>query len=78
LKLSAPSAQLAVDALLAAIREYSDAIRDSWEGDQALICTVSEFRKKTIEREIQANGLRTVAEVTRAVMRAPVAAHATL
>ena len=58
--------QLAADALLAAIREYSDSIRDSWEGEQALICTCFGVSEKTIEREIQANGLRTVAEVTRA------------
>lgn len=58
--------QLACDALLNAIREYSDAIRDSWEGDQALICTCFGVSEKTIEREIQLNGLRTVNEVTRA------------
>jgi len=57
--------QLACGALLAAIREYSDAIRDSWEGEQALICTCFGVSEKTIEREIQANGLRTIAEVTR-------------
>ena len=59
-------AQLACDALLGAIREYSDAIRDSWEGDQALICTCFGVSEKTIEREIQVKGLRTVNEVTRA------------
>jgi NifU-like protein len=58
--------QLACDALLAAIREYSDSTRDSWEGDQALICTCFGVSEKTIEREIQVHGLRTIAEVTRA------------
>ncbi len=57
---------LACEALVAAIREYSDAIRDSWEGDQALICTCFGVSEKTIEREIQTNGLTTIAEVTRA------------
>jgi NifU-like protein len=62
----ADCAQLACGALLNAIREYSDAIRDSWEGDQALICTCFGVSEKTIEREIRVNALRTVAEVTRA------------
>jgi hypothetical protein len=30
---------LARDALLDAIREYSNAARDDWAGDEALICT---------------------------------------
>ncbi|MDQ2921909.1 MAG: iron-sulfur cluster assembly scaffold protein [Acidobacteriota bacterium] len=58
--------ELACEALVAAIREYSDAMRDSWDGDQALICTCFGVSEKTIEREIQTNGLRTIAEVTRA------------
>ena len=57
---------LACEALVSAIREYSDAVRDSWEGEQALICTCFGVSEKTIEREIQVNGLRTIAEVTRA------------
>jgi NifU-like protein len=57
---------LARDALLAAIREYSDAARDDWAGDEALICTCFFVSERTIEREIQGRGLRTVAEVTRA------------
>jgi NifU-like protein len=57
---------LAGEALIAAIREYSDAIRDSWEGDQALICTCFGVSERTIAREIQTNGLTTIAEVTRA------------
>lgn len=57
---------LACEALVRAIREYSDAIRDSWEGAQALICTCFGVSERTIEREIQTNGLTTIAEVTRA------------
>ena len=59
-------AQLACDALLAAIREYSDAARDEWTGDEALICTCFFVSERTIEREIASGGLTSVAEVTRA------------
>jgi NifU-like protein len=52
--------------MVAAIREYSDAIRDNWEGDQALICTCFGVSDKRIEQEIHQNHLTTVAEVTRA------------
>ena len=55
---------LACDALLAAIREYSNAARDDWAGDEALICTCFFVSERTIEREIQSRGLTTVAEVT--------------
>jgi NifU-like protein len=58
--------QLACDALLAAIREYSDAAREDWIGDEALICTCFFVSERTIEREITARGLTSVAEVTRA------------
>lgn len=58
--------KLACDALLAAIREYSDAARDDWAGDEALICTCFFVSERTIEREIVTRGLTTVAEVTRA------------
>ena len=57
---------LACDALLDAIREYSNAARDDWAGDEALICTCFFVSERTIEREIQARGLTTVAEVTSA------------
>jgi NifU-like protein len=59
-------AALARDALLDAIREYSNAARDEWAGDEALICTCFFVSERTIEREIQARGLTTVSEVTRA------------
>lgn len=52
------------DALLDAIREYSNAARDDWAGDEALICTCFFVSERTIEHEIQARGLTTVAEVT--------------
>lgn len=58
--------RVARDALLAAIREYSDAARDEWSGDEALICTCFFVSERTIEREIATAGLKTVAEVTRA------------
>ena len=56
----------ACDALLAAIREYSNAARDDWAGDEALICTCFFVSERRIEAEIRKNGLTTVAEVTRA------------
>ena len=58
--------EMACDALLDAIREYSNAARDDWAGDEALICTCFFVSERTIEREIQARGLTTVAEVTNA------------
>jgi NifU-like protein len=58
--------KLACDALLAAIREYSDAARDDWSGDEALICTCFFVSERTIEREIATRRLQTVSEVTRA------------
>ena len=56
---------LACNALLDSIREYSNAARDDWAGDDALICTCFFVSERTIEREIQTRGLTTVAEVTR-------------
>ncbi|HEX6716355.1 MAG TPA: iron-sulfur cluster assembly scaffold protein [Pyrinomonadaceae bacterium] len=58
--------KLACDALLDAIREYSNAAREDWAGDEALICTCFFVSERTIEREIQTRGLTTVAEVTQA------------
>ena len=57
---------LACEALLDAIRDYSNAARDDWAGDEALICTCFFVSERTIEREIQTRGLTTVAEVTQA------------
>jgi len=57
---------LACEALVSAIRNYSDSARDEWEGDEALICTCFCVSERTIEREIQENALRTIAQVTAA------------
>jgi len=61
---NAQCVELACTALLEAIREYSNAARDDWAGDEALICTCFFVSERTIEHEIQVRGLRTVAEVT--------------
>lgn len=63
---SEPCVELACKALLDAIRDYSNAARDDWAGDEALICTCFFVSERTIEREIQTRGLTTVAEVTKA------------
>lgn len=57
---------LACETLVAAIRNYSDAIRDEWSGDDALICTCFGVSERAIETAIEAGGLRTIAEVTKA------------
>ncbi|MFN2510982.1 MAG: iron-sulfur cluster assembly scaffold protein [Pyrinomonadaceae bacterium] len=59
-------AALACEALLSAVRQYSDSVRKEWTGDEALICTCFGVSEQTIESEIKAGGLRTIAEVTRA------------
>ena len=59
-------AGLACEALLDAIRDFSNAARDDWAGDEALICTCFFVSERTIEREIQTRRLTTVAEVTKA------------
>ncbi len=59
-------AALVCEALLSAIKSYSDSVRDEWEGDEALICTCFCVSESTIESAIEAGGLRTIAEVTKA------------
>ena len=59
-------AKLACDALVAAIQKYSDAARDEWNGDDALICTCFCVSERVIESEVEKKELKTVAEVTRA------------
>jgi NifU-like protein len=59
-------AALACEALISAVKQYSDSVRDEWIGDEPLICTCFGVSERTIETEIQARGLRTIAEVTRA------------
>jgi NifU-like protein len=55
---------LACEALVNAIRNYSDSARDEWAGDEALICTCFCVSERTIEREIRASNLKSIAEVT--------------
>jgi NifU-like protein len=57
---------LASEALLGAITQYSDSIRDTWEGDEALICTCFGVSERTIDAEIKERNLTTIDEVTRA------------
>jgi NifU-like protein len=58
--------EMVCEALLDAIRDYSNAAREDWAGEEALICTCFFVSERTIEREIQIHSLTTVAEVTRA------------
>lgn len=62
-RISCPA--LAGEALVAAIQEYSDAIRDEWEGDEALICTCFGVSERVIEREVRARSLESIEDVTR-------------
>ena len=57
---------LASEALLEAIRAYSDSARDHWNGDDKLICTCFGVSERTIENEIQTKQLDSIAAVTRA------------
>lgn len=57
---------LASRGFVAAISNYSDAVRDEWSGPEALICTCFGVSEKTIEVAIQTGGLRTISEVTEA------------
>ena len=59
-------AALVYQALLSAIKAYSDSVRDEWEGDEALICTCFGVSERRIENEIESGGLRTIMEVTKA------------
>ena len=63
---NAQCVEMACEALLDAIRDYSNVAREDWAGDEALICTCFFVSERTIEREVQRHGLTTVAEVTRA------------
>ena len=57
-------APLACEALVPAIRTYSDSAREEWEGDEALICTCFCVSERTIEREIRTGQLKSIVEVT--------------
>jgi NifU-like protein len=66
-----PSARIACmalcrDALLSAIQHFSDSKRAQWNGDDALICSCFGVSESTIEHEIGARNLTTIAEVTKA------------
>jgi NifU-like protein len=63
---NAQCVEMACEALLDAIRDYSNAAREDWVGEEALICTCFFVSERTIEREIQVRGLTTVTEVSRA------------
>lgn len=63
---NAQCVEMACEALLDAIRDYSNAAREDWAGDEALICTCFFVSERTIEREIRMHGLTTVTEVTKA------------
>lgn len=58
-------AALACEALVSAIRGYSDAVRDAWEGDEALICTCFGVSEKVIAREVRSRSLVSIEDVTR-------------
>ncbi len=59
-------AAIACEALVSAIKQYSDSVRDEWEGEEALICTCFCVSERRIEGEIRTGGLRTITEVTKA------------
>ena len=59
-------AALACEALVTAIKSYSDLARDEWTGDETLICTCFCVSERTIEDAIEQQKLRTIAEVTKA------------
>lgn len=59
-------AALVCEALISAVKQYSDSVREEWTGDEALICTCFCVSERRIEHEIKTGGLRTIAEVTKA------------
>ena len=56
--------ELSLEALRAAINDYRAAKLESWNGDEALICTCFGVSETTIEAAIVKNGLTSVEEVT--------------
>jgi NifU-like protein len=59
-------AALCHDALLSAITFYSDAMREEWTGEEALICTCFGVSESAIEKEVGSASLHTIEEVTEA------------
>jgi NifU-like protein len=55
---------LCQEALLSAIAKFSDAARDEWSGDDALICTCFGVTEMEIEQEISARSCETIDDVT--------------
>jgi NifU-like protein len=56
--------ELSLEALRAAINDYRAAKLESWNGDEALICTCFGVSETRIETAIVKNGLTSVEEVT--------------
>jgi len=61
-----PCVALCGDALLAAISRFSNAVREEWMGEEALICTCFGVSESEIERQIAERSLRSIEEVTNA------------
>ena len=59
-------AKLAGEALLSAVRNYSDALRTEWIGDEVLICSCFGVSERTIEEEVRTRQMSTIEEVTEA------------
>ncbi len=59
-------AKLAGDALLSAVRSYSEALRTAWQGDDSLICSCFGVSERTIEQEVRMHQMSTIEEVTEA------------
>jgi NifU-like protein len=58
-------AELAHEALLAALSDYHNARQEEWTGDEALICTCFGVSEKAIESAIHTSGLRSIDQVTK-------------
>ena len=58
-------ALLACEALISAVKTFSDSVREEWAGDEALICTCFGVSERTIECEIRTGELRTIEAVTK-------------
>lgn len=56
---------LAGEALIKALREFSDAAREDWLGNESLICTCFCVSEQAIAQEIARKGLTSVSDVTR-------------
>jgi NifU-like protein len=59
-------AELARQALHAALADYHNARQEEWTGDEALICTCFGVSERSIESAINKSALRTINQVTKA------------